>query len=52
VSAFEVFGACGIDRKSGCAVIMRPDHDAAHVIPVDARAELAAFFDGFMLRRD
>ena len=39
----------GIDRERGCMVIVRPDQYVAHVLPLDATAELADFFDGFML---
>jgi phenol 2-monooxygenase len=42
----------GIDRNWGCMVIVRPDQYVAHVLPLDAYAELEAFFDGFMLQRD
>ena len=30
-------------------VVVRPDQYVAHVLPLDAYAELAAFFDAFML---
>ena len=33
-------------------VVVRPDQYVAHVLPLDAHAELAAFFDGFMMQRD
>jgi hypothetical protein len=39
-------------RTQGCMVIVRPDGYVAHVLPLDAYAELEAFFDGFMLQRD
>ena len=41
----------GIDRQQGCLVVVRPDQHVAQVLPLDAYAELAAFFDGFMLAR-
>jgi len=31
-------------------VVVRPDQYVAHVLPLDAYAQLAAFFDGFMVR--
>lgn len=40
----------GIDRKSGCIVIVRPDQYVAHVLPIDADRELADSFEGFMSR--
>ncbi len=42
----------GVDREHGCIVIVRPDQYVAHVLPLDAHAELAAFFDRLLLRRD
>ena len=35
--------------ERGCMVVVRPDQYVAHVLPLDAHAELAGFFDGFML---
>jgi phenol 2-monooxygenase len=46
----DIFDMRGIDRKGGCMVVVRPDQYVAHVLPLDAHAELAAFFDGFMLQ--
>jgi phenol 2-monooxygenase len=39
----------GIDRVSGCVVVVRPDQYVAHVLPLTATAELASFFAGNML---
>ena len=38
----------GIDREQGCIVVVRPDQYVAHVLPLDARDELTAFFGGFL----
>jgi phenol 2-monooxygenase len=46
----DIFAMRGIDRDKGCAVVVRPDQYVAHVLPLDGHAELAAYFDGFMLR--
>jgi phenol 2-monooxygenase len=46
----DVFAMRGIDREAGCMVVVRPDQYVAHVLPLDAYGELAAFFDGFLLR--
>jgi len=46
----DIFAMRGIDRGAGCMVVVRPDQYVAHVLPLDAHAELAAFFDGFMLQ--
>ena len=37
------------DRAAGCVVVVRPDRYAAHVLPLDARDELAGFLDGVLL---
>ena len=48
----DIFDMRGIDRDQGCIVVLRPDQYVAHVLPLDAHAELAAFFDGFLLKRN
>jgi len=45
----DIFDMRGIDRDRGCVVVVRPDQYIAHVLPLDAYADLFAFFDGFML---
>lgn len=45
----NIFDMRGIDREAGCMVLVRPDQHVAHVLPLEAYAELAGFFDGFML---
>ena len=42
--AGDIFGLRGIDRDQGALVVVRPDQYVAHVLPLDAYAELAAFF--------
>lgn len=44
----DIFELRGVDRQ-GCVVIVRPDQYVAHVLPLDARAELATFFGTFLL---
>ena len=44
----DIFNVRGIDRTRGCMVVVRPDQYVAHVLPLDAFAELGSFFDGFM----
>jgi phenol 2-monooxygenase len=51
-SGNDIFAMRGIDRDRGCMVVVRPDQHVAHVLPLDAFADLAAFFDGFMLSGD
>jgi hypothetical protein len=48
-SGNDIFDMRGIDREKGCMVVVRPDQYIAHVLPLDAYAELASFFDGFMM---
>jgi phenol 2-monooxygenase len=48
-SGQDIFAMRGIDREKGCVVIVRPDQFVAHVLPLDAHDELAAYFAGFML---
>ncbi len=45
----DIFDLRGIDRDRGCMVAVRPDQYVAQVLPLDEHAELAAFFDNFML---
>ncbi len=45
----DIFDMRGIDRERGCMVIVRPDQHVAHVLPMEAHEELAAFF-GAILR--
>jgi phenol 2-monooxygenase len=51
-SGHDIFTLRGIDRERGCMVVVRPDQYVAHVLPLDGHAQLAAFFDGFMTRRE
>jgi phenol 2-monooxygenase len=44
----DIFAMRGIDRQVGCMTVVRPDQYVAHVLPLEAHAELAAFFGGFM----
>jgi phenol 2-monooxygenase len=47
----DVYDLRGIDRN-GAMVVVRPDQYVAAVLPLDATAELAAFFSGVMRPRD
>lgn len=48
-SGHDIFAMRGIDRQAGCMVVVRPDQYVAHVLPLDGHAQLAAYFDGFMV---
>ena len=51
-SATNIFDMRGVDRKRGCMIVVRPDQYVAHILPLDAYAELNSFFEGFMLRQN
>ena len=44
----DIFDLRGVDRRQGALVVVRPDQYIAHVLPLDAHQELAAFFARFM----
>lgn len=48
-SGQDIFAMRGIDRDTGCIVVVRPDQYVAHVLPLDGYAELTAFFNGILL---
>jgi phenol 2-monooxygenase len=48
----DIFDKRGIDRDKGCIIVVRPDQHVANILPLDGFAELAAFFDGFLIRQD
>tara|TARA_B100000768_G_scaffold56215_1_gene54696 strand:- start:236 stop:2167 length:1932 start_codon:yes stop_codon:yes gene_type:complete len=45
----DIFEQRGIDRASGCMVLVRPDQHVAGILPLTACNELVNFFDSFML---
>ncbi|MEP2715123.1 FAD-dependent monooxygenase [Pseudophaeobacter sp.] len=47
--AGDIFEMRGVDRASGCMVVVRPDQYVAHVLPLEAHQALSAFFDGIFL---
>ena len=49
-SGNDIFEMRGIDRQQGCVVVVRPDQYIAHILPLDAQDDLAAFFGRFMVR--
>ena len=40
----DIFDLRGIDRETGCVVIVRPDQYVGHVLPLLARDAIAAYF--------
>ena len=45
----NIFDIRRIDRELGCLVIVRPDQFVAHVLPLDAPDDIAAFFAPILL---
>ncbi len=50
-SGQDIFARRGIDRTAGCVVVVRPDQYVAHVLPLAAHDQLAAFFAPVFLDR-
>lgn len=50
--AGDIYHMRGINRERGCMIVVRPDQYIAHVLPLDAYAELSEFFAGFLRDRD
>lgn len=47
----DIFDLRGIDRRSGCLVIVRPDQYVADVVPLGAHEALSAFFGKVLLQQ-
>jgi phenol 2-monooxygenase len=45
----DIFTMRGIDRARGCLVVVRPDQFVGHILSLDGHAQLAAYFDAFLL---
>jgi phenol 2-monooxygenase len=45
----DIYALRGIDRASGCLVLVRPDQYVANVLPLDALDEVDAFLSAFLL---
>ena len=41
----DIYDMRGIDRESGCMIVVRPDQYVAHILPLGAFSDLTAFFD-------
>lgn len=50
-TANDIYDLRGIDRTSGCVVVVRPDQHIATILPLNAHQELTQFFDVFMLEQ-
>ncbi len=47
-SGEDIYAQRGIDRQSGCLVVVRPDQYVAQVLPLDGIDELGAYFETFL----
>jgi phenol 2-monooxygenase len=45
----DIFDSRGIDRDTGCLVVVRPDQYVAHVLPLDEHGALVDFFAGILI---
>jgi phenol 2-monooxygenase (NADPH) len=45
----DIFEMRGVNRATGCIVVVRPDQYIGNILPIDATAELAAYFARFMI---
>jgi phenol 2-monooxygenase len=48
----DIFDLRGINRETGCVVVVRPDQYVAHVLPLDEPDALTAFFAGILTDAD
>jgi phenol 2-monooxygenase (NADPH) len=49
LDADDIFDLRGVNRGTGCMVIVRPDQYVSHVLPLDGHDALASFFEGILL---
>jgi phenol 2-monooxygenase (NADPH) len=47
--ADDVFDLRGINRETGCMIVVRPDQYVSHVLPLHAHEALAEFFAGVLI---
>jgi phenol 2-monooxygenase (NADPH) len=45
----DIFALRSVDRAKGCIVVVRPDQYVGHILPLEARGELADYFGRFMV---
>ena len=54
-AADDIFELRGVNRQTGCMVVVRPDQYVAHVLPLDGHEALVDFFAAIAIdvrRRD
>ena len=47
--AGDIFDLRGVNRETGCIVVVRPDQYVAHVLPLHGHGALAEFFAGILV---
>jgi phenol 2-monooxygenase len=47
--AGDIFDLRGVNRETGCIVVVRPDQYVAHVLPLHGHKALADFFTGILI---
>ena len=47
--ADDIFDLRGLDRETGCIIVVRPDQYVSHVLPLHAHEALADFFAGILI---
>jgi phenol 2-monooxygenase len=45
----DIFDVRGVNRDTGCMVVVRPDQYVSHVLPLDGRDALVEFFGGTLI---
>jgi phenol 2-monooxygenase (NADPH) len=48
-AAHDIFELRGVNRHTGCMVVVRPDQYVAHVLPLDGHEALADFFAAIVI---
>jgi phenol 2-monooxygenase (NADPH) len=47
--ADDIFDLRGVNRETGCIVVVRPDQYVSHVLPLDGHEALVEFFAGILI---
>jgi phenol 2-monooxygenase len=48
-TADDIFDLRGVNRETGCIVVVRPDQYISHVLPPHGHEALADFFAGILI---
>jgi len=50
-NADDIFDLRGVNRETGCMIVVRPDQYVSHVLALDGHEALTSFFAGILLTR-